>query len=140
MYLQQTATRYPQNSTSRFCNEIHFPGGYSINVAKESGDLADLAMDQSPLANVLGHLAKVSRWPRQERAHHPLPLLTGEAQLAAHSLPAASQRGYEAVARDIRDRLGLYPEEHRRRFRALVLAEGNRPFAFAQQLRDHARR
>ena len=37
MYLQQTATRYPQNSTSRFCNEIHFPGGYSINVAKESG-------------------------------------------------------------------------------------------------------
>ena len=42
-------------------------------------------------------VAEVSGWPRQEWAHRLLPLLTGEAQLAAHSLPAGAQRDYEAV-------------------------------------------
>ena len=77
-------------------------------------------------------VAELSGWPRPEWAHRLLPLLTGEAQLAAHSLPAGAQRDYEAVTRAIRDRLGLYPEEHRRRFRALTFSEGDRPFAFAQ--------
>ncbi|KAK0137336.1 Zinc finger protein 24 [Merluccius polli] len=85
-------------------------------------------------------VAEVSGWPRQEWAHRLLPLLTGEAQLAAHSLPAGAQRDYEAVDRAIRDRLGLNPEEHRRRFRALTFLEGDRPFTYAQQLRDQARR
>ena len=85
-------------------------------------------------------VAEVSGWPRQEWAHRLLPLLTGEAQLAAHSLPAGAQRDYEAVDKAIRDRLGLNPEEHRRRFRALTFAEGDRPFTYAQQLRDQARR
>ncbi|KAK0145667.1 SCAN domain-containing protein 3 [Merluccius polli] len=85
-------------------------------------------------------VAEVSGWPRQEWAHRLLPLLTGEAQLAAHSLLAGAQRDYEAVERAIRDRLGLTPEEHRRRFRALPFAEGDRPFTYAQQLRDQARR
>ena len=35
-------------------------------------------------------VAEVSEWPPQEWAHRLLPLLTGEAQLAAHSLPAAA--------------------------------------------------
>ena len=69
-----------------------------------------------------------------------LPLLTGEAQLVAHSLLAGAQRDYDAITRAIRDRLGLYPEEHRRRFRALAIREGDRPFTFAQQLMDQARR
>ncbi|KAK0152897.1 SCAN domain-containing protein 3 [Merluccius polli] len=85
-------------------------------------------------------VAEVSGWPRQEWAHRLLPLLTGEAQLAAHSLPAGAQRDYEAVDKAIRDRLGLNPEEHRRRFRALTFSEGDRPFTYAQQLRDQARR
>ena len=72
-------------------------------------------------------VAEVSGWPRQEWAHRLLPLLTGEAQL-----------DYDTVARAIRDRLGLNPEEHRRRFRTLAFAEGDRPYA--QQLRDQARR
>ncbi|XP_059920885.1 uncharacterized protein LOC132467554 [Gadus macrocephalus] len=38
------------------------------------------------------------------------------------------------------DRLGLHPEEHRRRFRPLSFAEEDRPFAYAQQLRDQARK
>ena len=54
-------------------------------------------------------VAEVSQWPRQEWAHHLLPLLTREAQHAAHSLPAAAQGDFEAVSRAIRDRLGLYP-------------------------------
>ena len=85
-------------------------------------------------------VAEVSRWPCQEWAHHLLPLLTGEAQPAAQSLTAVSQRDYDAVARAIQDWLGLNPEEHRCRFRALVLTEGDRPFACAQQLSDRARR
>ena len=43
-------------------------------------------------------------------------------------------------ARAIWDRLGLHPEEHRRRFRPLSFAEEDRPFAYAQQLRDQARK
>ncbi|XP_056432671.1 zinc finger protein 24-like [Gadus chalcogrammus] len=73
-------------------------------------------------------------------AHRLLPLLTGEAQLAAHSLPAAAQKDFDTVARAIRDRLGLNPEEHRRRFRALAFTDGDRPFTYAQQLRDQVRR
>ena len=85
-------------------------------------------------------VAEVSEWPPQEWAHRLLPLLTGEAQLAAHSLPAAAQKDFDTVARAIRDRLGLNPEEHRRRFRALAFNDGDRPFTYAQQLRDQARR
>ena len=84
-------------------------------------------------------VAEVSGWPHQEWAHCLLPLLMGEAQLAAHSLPAGAQRDYGTIARAIRDRLGLYPEEHRRRFRTLAFTKGDRPFAFAQQLWDQAR-
>ena len=85
-------------------------------------------------------VAEVSEWPPQEWAHRLLPLLTGEAQLAAHSLPAAAQNNFNLVARAIRDRLGLNPEEHRRRFRALAFNDGDRPFTYAPQLRDQARR
>jgi hypothetical protein len=85
-------------------------------------------------------VAEVSGWPRQEWAHRLLPLLTGEAQLANHSLPAGAQQDYGTIARAIQDRLGLYPEEHRRRFRMLAFTEGDRPFAFAQQLWDQARK
>jgi hypothetical protein len=81
-------------------------------------------------------VAEVSGWPRPEWADRLLPLLTGEVQLAANRLPAGAQRDYEAITRAIRDRLGLYPEEHRRRLRALAFSEGDRPFAFAQQLRS----
>ena len=38
------------------------------------------------------------------------------------------------------DRTGYSPEEQRRRFRELVLATGDRPFAYAQRLTDLARR
>uniref|UniRef100_A0A8C5B7G4 SCAN box domain-containing protein n=1 Tax=Gadus morhua TaxID=8049 RepID=A0A8C5B7G4_GADMO len=68
-------------------------------------------------------VAEVSGWPRQDWAHRLLPLLTGEAQLAAHCLPAGAQRDYGTIARAIRDRLGLYPEEHRRRFRTLAFTD-----------------
>ena len=62
-------------------------------------------------------VAEVSEWPPQEWAHRLLPLLTGEAQLAAHSLPVAAQMDFD---RAIRDRLGLNPEEHRQIGRAHV--------------------
>ena len=95
---------------------------------------------QRPSWRPSGGVAEVSEWPPQEWAHRLLPLLTGEAQLAAHSLPAAAQKDFDTVTRAIRDRLGLNPEEHRCRFRALAFNDGDRPFTYAQQLRDQARR
>ncbi|KAK0141106.1 hypothetical protein N1851_021908 [Merluccius polli] len=98
------------------------------------------ADDAEAFLETFQRVAEVSGWPHQEWAHRLLPLLTGEAQRAAHSLPGGAQRDYEAITKAIRDRLGLYPEEHRRRFRALAFGEGDRPFVYAQQIRDQARR
>ena len=69
-----------------------------------------------------------------------LPLLSGEAQQAAHSLPPAARAHYVNVRKAVLDRTGYSPEEQRRRFRELVLATGDRPFAYAQRLTDLARR
>ena len=70
-------------------------------------------------------VAEISRWPCQEWAYRLLPLLTEEAQLAAHSLPAGAQRDFDTVTKAIRDRLGLNPEELRCRFSALTYTEGD---------------
>ena len=84
--------------------------------------------------------AAACRWPAGEWAVRVLPLLSGEAQKAALSLPAASRGRYEDVRRAVLDRLGQSREDHRRRFRATRLGPADRPFAYAQQLRDAATR
>jgi hypothetical protein len=72
-------------------------------------------------------VAKVSGWPRQEWDSPS---------------PAAPDGGGPACGPQSAGRgpAGLYPEEHRPRFRTLAFTEGDRLFAFAQQLRDQARR
>ncbi|XP_059909407.1 SCAN domain-containing protein 3-like [Gadus macrocephalus] len=86
-------------------------------------------MEQSPLASVLGHLAQTAE--RQTQLQQALPV----------GGPLLGRRpGGHAGATRLRDRLGLSPEEHRRRFQALAFIDGVRPFTYAQQLRDQARR
>ncbi|XP_076743966.1 uncharacterized protein LOC143419988 [Maylandia zebra] len=82
--------------------------------------------------------AEACQWPREEWAPRLLPLLSGEAQTAALSLPPASRSSFPDVSRAVVDRLGLTAEDHRRRFRACRLATTDRPFPWARQLRDAA--
>ncbi|XP_062417600.1 uncharacterized protein LOC134127033 [Pungitius pungitius] len=84
--------------------------------------------------------AEACGWPAGEWAVRLLPLLTGEAQTAAMGLPPAARRDYAAVRKAVVDRLGLLPEDHRRRFRGARLGPEDRPFAYGQRLRDAAAR
>ena len=84
--------------------------------------------------------AEACQWPREEWVVRLLPLLSGEAQQAAHSLPQAAKNDYKNIRKAVLDRTGYSPEEQRRRFRNLVLAAEDRPFAYAQRLADFARR
>ncbi|KAM9360126.1 uncharacterized protein ABDE67_000748 [Symphorus nematophorus] len=79
-------------------------------------------------------------WPAAEWAIRLLPVLSGEAQTAALSLPASSRGRFEEVKKAVLDRMGFTPEDHRRRFRLAKLGPADRPFVFAQQLRDAATR
>ncbi|KAJ8346674.1 hypothetical protein SKAU_G00280750 [Synaphobranchus kaupii] len=64
----------------------------------------------------------------------------GEAQQAAHSLPAAARADFRNLKKAVLDRMGFSPEDHRRRFRETTLTGEDRPFAYAQRLTDMARR
>uniref|UniRef100_A0AAQ4RXT8 CCHC-type domain-containing protein n=1 Tax=Gasterosteus aculeatus aculeatus TaxID=481459 RepID=A0AAQ4RXT8_GASAC len=85
-------------------------------------------------------MAGACGWPADEWAIRLLPLLTGEAQTAALGLPPGPRHVYASVKKAIMDRLGLSPEDHRRRFREARLGPGDRPFTFAQRLADAANR
>ncbi len=69
-----------------------------------------------------------------------IPLLTGEAQVAAQQLPVANLLAYDDLKRAILQRVGRNPEQHRQRFRSVELGDCGRPFVMAQQLRDACRK
>ncbi len=69
-----------------------------------------------------------------------IPLLTGEAQLAAQQLPVQNLLVYDDLKRAILQRVGRNPEQHRQRFRLLELGENVWPFVMAHQLQDTCRR
>lgn len=71
-------------------------------------------------------MAAACGWPVAEWAVPLLPLLAGEAQVAA-LLPAAGQDIKKAVL----DRMGYSGEEHLRRFRTTKLAPADHHFVFA---------
>ncbi|KAK5851293.1 hypothetical protein PBY51_002096 [Eleginops maclovinus] len=83
--------------------------------------LQKMSADDDPEAylDIFEGTAAACGWPEEEWAVRLLPLLAGEAQLAAHSLPASDRHEYKQLRRAILDRLGSTPEGHRRRFRAL---------------------
>ncbi len=70
----------------------------------------------------------------------PIPLLTGEAQVAAQQLPVANLLAYEDLKRAILQRVARNPEQHRQRFGSVELGDCGRPFVMAQQLRDACRK
>ncbi len=79
-------------------------------------------------------------WPQTDWPVRLIPLLTGEAQLAAQQLPVQNLLVYDDLKRAILQRVGRSPEQHRQRFRSLELGENGRPFVMARQLRDACRR
>ncbi|XP_073331909.1 uncharacterized protein [Pagrus major] len=95
--------------------------------------------DPQTFLGMFEETAKACGWPEAEWAVRLLPLLSGDAQTAALGLPAPS-RQYANIKRAILDRLGFSPEDHRRRFRGARLGPAERPFVFAQQLKDAATR
>ncbi|KAL7889796.1 hypothetical protein AOLI_G00020540 [Acnodon oligacanthus] len=96
--------------------------------------------DPEAFVELFERAAGVWGWPIKDWAIRLLPLLTGEAQLAAQQLPAQSQLEYDELKRAVLQRVGRTPEQHRQRFRSLSLREFDRPFVLAQQLRDSCRR
>ncbi|KAK5861614.1 hypothetical protein PBY51_022996 [Eleginops maclovinus] len=103
--------------------------------------LQKMSADDDPEAylDIFEGTAAACGWP-EEWAVRLLPLLAGGAQLAAHSLPASDRHEYKQLRRAILDRLGSTPEGHRRRLRALPFEDAGRPFSYAKQLLDAARR
>ncbi|XP_046715814.1 zinc finger protein 213-like [Silurus meridionalis] len=96
--------------------------------------------DVEALLKLFERVAVVGEWTGMERALRLLPLLSGEAQLAAQQLPADRMLEYDDLKRAILQRVGRTPEQHRQRLRALTLREVGRPFAFTHQLRNACRR
>ncbi|XP_060768622.1 fibrinogen C domain-containing protein 1 isoform X1 [Neoarius graeffei] len=92
--------------------------------------------DPEAFITLFEQVAEASGWPMEQRAARLLPLLTGEAQLAALQLPADRRLAYADLRWAVLQRMGCTPEQQRQRFRALRLEEVGQPFAFGQQLRD----
>ena len=116
------------------------PPAPSPSVAGLSLHKMSPADDPQSFLDMFVVVAGTCGWPEAEWAVRLLPLLSGDAQTAALQLPPASRQSFGEVRRAVLDRLGLTPEDHRRRFRGARLGHAERPFAFAQQLRDAARR
>ncbi|XP_060778632.1 uncharacterized protein LOC132887175 [Neoarius graeffei] len=92
--------------------------------------------DPETFITLFEQVAEASGWPMEQCAARLLPLLMGEAQLAALQLPADHWLAYADLRRAILQRMGHTPEQQHQRFRALRMEEVGRPFAFGQQLRD----
>ncbi|XP_057180741.1 uncharacterized protein LOC130548153 [Triplophysa rosa] len=84
--------------------------------------------------------AESSEWPKDQWALRLIPLLSGEAQVAAQQLPPENLLLYAELKKAILQRVGRSPEQHRQRFRSLGLAEAGRPYLLAQRLRDSSRK
>ncbi len=96
--------------------------------------------DPEAFIDLFERTAEACGWPSANWPVRLIPLLSGEAQLAAQQLPVQNLLVYDDLKRAILQRVGLNPEQHRQRFRSLELGENSRPFVMAQQLRDACRR
>ncbi|XP_067296535.1 uncharacterized protein [Pseudorasbora parva] len=104
--------------------------------------LAKMGPEDDPEAflDLFERAAVYWEWPKTDWPMRLLPLLSGEAQVAAHQLPVPNLLVYDDLKRAILQRVGRTPEQHRQRFRTLTLDEFGRPFVFAHQLRDSCRK
>ncbi len=96
--------------------------------------------DPEAFLDLFEKTAEACGWPQTDWPVRLIPLLTGEAQLAAQQLPVQNLLVYDDLKQAILQRVGRSPEQHRQRFRSLELGENGRPFAMAHQLRDACRR
>ncbi len=96
--------------------------------------------DPEAFLDLFEKTAAACGWPQTDWPVRLIPLLTGEAQLAAQQLPVQNFLVYDDLKRAILQRVGRSPEQHRQRFRSLELGENGRPFVMAHQLRDACRR
>ncbi|XP_051580876.1 zinc finger protein with KRAB and SCAN domains 7-like [Myxocyprinus asiaticus] len=98
------------------------------------------ADDPEAFLDLFERTAEIWGWPLSQWAARLIPLLSGEAQLAAQQLPATSLLAYGDLKRAILQRVGRTPEESRQLFRSLKLESSDRTFAFVRRLRDACRR
>ncbi len=96
--------------------------------------------DPEAFVDLFEKTAEACGWARTQWPVRLIPLLTGEAQVAAQQLPVANLLAYEDLKRAILQRVGRNPEQHRQRFRSVELGDSGRPFVMAQQLRDACRK
>ncbi len=96
--------------------------------------------DPEAFLDLFEKTAEACGWPQMNWPVRLIPLLTGEAQLAVQQLPFQNLLVYDDLKQAILQRVGRNPEQHRQRFRSLVLGENCRPLVLAQQLRDACRR
>ncbi len=96
--------------------------------------------DPEAFLDLFEKTAAACGWPQTDWPVRLIPLLTGEAQLAAQQLPVQNLLVYDDLKRAILQRVARSPEQHRQRFRSLELGENGRPFVMAHQLRDACRR
>ncbi|XP_067306175.1 uncharacterized protein [Pseudorasbora parva] len=96
--------------------------------------------DPEAFIDLFERSAAARDWPKDDWPMRLLPLLSGEAQVAAHQLPVKNLLVYDDLKHAILQRVGRTPEQHRQRFRTLALEESGRPFIFAHQLRDSCRK
>ncbi|XP_051558201.1 uncharacterized protein LOC127443558 [Myxocyprinus asiaticus] len=102
----------------------------------ENGDVDD----PEAFLDLFEQTAEIWGWLLGQWAARLIPLLSGEAQLVAQQLPAMSLLAYGDLKKAILQRVGRTTEESRQLFRSLKLESSDRPFAFAQWLRDACRR
>ncbi|KAI7804923.1 putative SCAN domain-containing protein SCAND2P [Triplophysa rosa] len=112
-----------------------------------TGPRADLVLqkmgpqdDPEAFLGLFERVAVARGWLDDQWALHLIPLLSGEAQVAAQQLPPENLLVYAELKKAILQRVGRSPEEYRQRFRSLGLAETGRPYLLAQQLRDSCRK
>ncbi len=96
--------------------------------------------DPEAFVDLFEKTAEAWGWARSQWPVRLIPLLTGEAQVAAQQLPVANLLAYEDLKRAILQRVGRNPEQHHQRFRSVELGDYGRPFVMAQQLRDACRK
>ncbi len=96
--------------------------------------------DPEAFVDLFEKTAEACGWARSQWPVRLIPLLTGEAQVAAQQLPVANLLAYEDLKRAILQRVGRNPEQHRQCFRSMELGDYGRPFVMAQQLRDACRK
>ncbi len=96
--------------------------------------------DPEAFLDLFERTAEACGWPQTDWPVRLIPLLTGEAQLAAQQLPVQYLLVYDDLKRAILQRVGRSPEQHRQRFQSLELGENGRPFTMAHQLWDACHR